>query len=299
MKYGVFVIFFFIFFLGCNQPKEESRVDFSDVELFEVIRSGDKRFDLSGIVHFNSSIIAVADKPWNKFLYKINPDTTLNKATTEEIFSLTYEFKSDFEAVDYADSVFYIADERSSEIYTYDLRKAEMRVLNLGWPQNIVRGNWGNAGLEAIAVDKDNGRLFIGKERDEAALFVSSISGGVTEPINMEDFPEGFDVSDMKYENHHLYLLNRGNYRVIKWDTSTGKIIDYFDYSFVMNANGEKLYSSSRYPMAEGLSLTSDHIWLALDNNGDSFNNDNPWIEMSKFAGENPLLVRFNRPEGF
>lgn len=299
MKDGVFVVFFFIFLLGCNQPEEESRIDFSGVELFEVIRSGDKRFDLSGIVHFDSAIIAVADKPWNKSLYRINPDTTLNRATTEEFFTLSYEFKSDFEAVDYADSIFYIADERSSGIYAYDLRKAEMRALNLSWPQNINPGSWGNTGCEAIAVDKENNRLFIGKERDEAALFVCGIGGGGLEPVNMDDFPDGFDVSDMKYENHHLYLLNRGSYRVMKWDTRTEKIIDYFDYSFVMNANGEKLYSSSRYPMAEGLGLTSDHIWVALDNNGDSFNNDNPWIEMRKFAGENPLLICFDRPEGF
>ncbi len=283
---------------GCHRPEEKKSHDFSEADLYEVLSPDGKRFDLSGLVKVDSLIIGVSDKPWNKFLYSLTPIDSVNKAKTNILHSLNYDFKSDFEAIDYADSVFFLADERHSVVYQYDLRAEQLKPISLSWPQEVDVNDWGNAGIEAIAVDSD-GKIYIGKERDEAALFMANLSDGSVVNIELTGFPENFDVSDMKYENHHLYFLNRGNFQVIKWNIKTKEIVNHFDYSFVMNAGGEKAYSSSRYPMAEGLILTSEHIWIALDNNGDSYNKKNPWIEMSNFAGENPLLVRFNRPKDF
>ena len=283
---------------GCHYSDKEENIDFSDADLYEVISPDGKRFDLSGLVKVDSQIIGVADKPWNKFLYSINPDDSGNTASAKRLHSLSYDFKSDFEAVDYSDSTYYMADERHSMIYQFDLRTNQLTPLNLSWPQEVDIDEWGNAGIEAIAVDSA-GIIYIGKERDEPALFRADLSDGAVVSIKLNNFPDNFDVSDMKYENQHLYFLNRSNFQVIKWNAETKEIIDYFDYGYVLNAGGEKAYSRSRYPMAEGLLLTSEHIWIALDNNGDSYNKENRWIEMSNFAGENPLLVCFNRPKGF
>lgn len=283
---------------GCYYSEKEESIDFSDADLYEVISPDGKRFDLSGLVKVDSQIIGVADKPWNKFLYSIKPDDSGNTASANRLHSLSYDFKSDFEAVDYFDSTFYIADERHTMIYQFDMRADKFTSVYLSWPQDADVEDWGNAGIEAIAADSA-GIIYIGKERDEPALFRADLSDGSVVRIELNDFPENFDVSDMKFENQHLYFLNRSNFQVIKWNTETKEIIDYFDYGFVLNAGGEKAYRSSRYPMAEGLILTSEHIWIALDNNGDSYNIKNRWIEMSNFAGENPLLVCFNRPEDF
>jgi uncharacterized protein YjiK len=283
---------------GCIHPEEKKDYDFSGADLYEVLSPDNKRFDLSGLVKVNSEIIGVADKPWNKFLYSITPGDSGNVDTTNILHALSYDFESDFEAIDYSDNSFYIADERHSMIYQLDIRTDQLTPITLSWPQEVNIDDWGNAGIEAMAVDSE-GYIYIGKERDDPALFRASLSDGSVVSLELNDFPDNFDVSDMKYENQHLYFLNRGNYQIIKWDIETKEIVNHFDYSFVLNAGGEKAYSGSRYPMAEGLILTSEHIWIALDNNGDLYNKKNPWIEMSNFAGENPLLVCFNRPKGF
>lgn len=293
---GLLLIVFLL--SGCNRSEEEENYNFSRADLYEVLSPDGKRFDLSGLVKVNSEIVAVADKPWNKHLYSITPGDSVNRASTNILHSLNYDFKSDFEAIDYSDSIFYLADERHSMVYRYDLRTDQLTPLDLSWPRKEGIDDWGNAGIEAIAVGSE-GILYIGKERDDPALFRANLSAGSVVRIELNDLPENFDVSDMKYEYQHLYFLNRGNYQVIKWDVEVKEIVDHFDYSFVLNAGGEKAYSGSLYPMAEGLILTSEHIWIALDNNGDSFNKHNPWIEMSNFAGENPLLVCFKRPKDF
>lgn len=264
------------------------------IKIIEV-KVTDERFDLSGICAADSNWYVVADKPRNHFLYKI--DTIGNNASLQSKTDITVGGIIDIEGVDYSGGKFFFIEERQSRVFLFHKKQTEQIPIQWG---EFKPDTWGNRGFEGIAADEDKKLLFIGKERQPAKLFKLPINGGPIAEV-FEDFSDknDFHVSDLKIEGKYLYVLDRNNYRVLKMDRDKESLIRAFDYSHILNYEGQKFYRKARYPMAEALLLTKNEIVIGLDNNGDSFNSDNRFVKQAGLEGVNPVIIIFERPELF
>lgn len=292
MRRSLFVLLFLITLNGVGVSQQyvvENPVKILEVDISE------RRFDLSGLCSDGEHWFVNADKPWNDFVYKV--DSANNQVFLEDKYELNVDGRLDLEGIDYADNTFFLCDERQSRVLTYS--KGVTKQLELNW-QNADPARWGNAGLEGIAVDSESNKIFLGKEREPQLIFEVSINGGDVRQILTDLTTENdFHISDLKYEKEHLFVLDRNNYRILKIDLIDQKIEAEFDYSQVLNHNGEKFYTNSRYPMAEALLLTPERLLIGLDNNGESFNEKNKWIRKAGLKGRNPVIIIFERPKQF
>ena len=279
------------------QPVEYSAESYHP-ELFRIEKPDNKRFDFSGMVRWNQTLYGLADKPWNIWLYELTMQENEYFSVMERI-PVIFDGKADFEAIDWLDSCFYVADERASKVVKVVVKKDTVTsaVLELLWDVDV--SSWGNAGIEGLAVDKNENMIYIAKERDPARLFRISIKENLVTEFLLEMDISDEDISDMKIQDGFLYLLNRAKYRVLKFSLDTRKHLATFDYSGVLHAQNQKFYQVARYPMAEALLIDDKEIWIGLDNNGRSFNDENSYVRQSGLEGSNPVLIRFKRPEQF
>jgi hypothetical protein len=105
------------------------------------------------------------------------------------------------------------------------------------------------------------------------------------------------DISDLKFENGFLYVLERNDNLVVKLDANSLEVISKVSYKNTCSLREGKLYSNSKYGMAEALLLTSDEIWIGLDNNGLPFSD---YAQKTYgLTGNSPVIIRFKRPAGF
>jgi len=267
-------------------------------QLLEVVKPDNKRFDLSGMVRWNQTLYGLADKPWNAWLYELSlkEDAYFNAI---ESIPVVFEGRPDFEAVDRLDSCFYVADERATKVVKITVKQDTVTsgVLDLAWSDDV--SGWGNAGIEGLAVDKRDRAIYIAKEREPARLFRVLPGDKAVKEFSLEKDISGEDISDMKIEDGNLYLLNRAKYRILKFSLKTRKHTATFDYSVVLNADNQKFYSGARYPMAEALLIDDEEVWIGLDNNGRGFNDNNPYVRDARLNGNNPVIIRFKRPQHF
>lgn len=294
-------IILMIFFLQVApviaQPVEYAAENFHP-KIFRLEKPDDKRFDFSGMVRWNQTFYGLADKPWNTWLYGLSMQESEYFSVKESI-PVVYDGKPDFEAVDRLDSCFYVADERASKVVKVVVEKDKVTSAELGLVWDTDVSGWGNAGIEGLAVDNDENMIYIAKERDPARLFRVSIKENIVKEFFLEIDISDEDISDMKIENGFLYLLNRAKYRVLKFSLNTRKHLATFDYSGVLHAQNQKFYKGARYPMAEALLIDDKEIWIGLDNNGRTYNDKNPYVRDTGLEGNDPVLIRFIRPEQF
>ncbi len=293
----ILMIFFLQVASVIAQPLEYAAENFHP-KIFRLEKPDDKRFDFSGMVRWNQTLYGIGDKPWNTWLYELTMREQEYFSASEHI-PVVYDGKPDFEAVDCFDSIFYVADERATKVVKIVANEDEVAssVMDLDWDTDV--SGWGNAGIEGLAVDKENGVIYIAKERDPARLFRVMPDDKTVREFSLEMDLSDEDVSDMKIENGFLYLLNRAKFRLLKFSLNSRKHLATFDYSGVLYADNQKFYKSARYPMAEALLIEGEDIWIGLDNNGRAFNDNNPYVQDASLEGSDPVLIRFKRPEQF
>ncbi|MEN8122296.1 MAG: SdiA-regulated domain-containing protein [Bacteroidota bacterium] len=259
-----------------------------------------KRFDLSGIALYNNNVFVVADKKWNNRIYRV--DTTFNTFTIKPIIPICTDDKIDFEGIAVCGEQIYLIEEWLDNAYKLNPDSCKLEKLELKWEDyGIYRSGWGNMGLEGLAVDCENNILYLAKERQPRRLFEIDLKlGEITEPFIETLGPQkaGFDISDMKFENGYLYILERGRGLVTRINTETKEKLSYSFQQTVLN-DGKRIFDNRNpeYGMAEALLLTKDQIWIGIDNNGD------PVSEYGKKLGlkenNNTVILIFERPEGF
>lgn len=258
----------------------------------------DTRFDLSGICRFNDSLFIIADKAWNKAIYKIDTSSTkVNIIGEKEICS--YE-KNDFEGIESAPNGFYIINERKSEVYFRASNNCITQTLNINWKKQGFKINtWSNKGLEGIAFDAENKLLYFIKERLPRRIIRFDLkTGKLSEPF-ASLFDENInDFTDAKYENGKLYLLERNNSSVLRIDTET-KEIKRVSAKGILNPNNQRLYETDHleYGTAEALLLTQNEIWIGIDNNGETVSDYGQTLGLDKT--NEPAIIIFERPTNF
>jgi len=261
---------------------------------------GNQRFDLSGIAIYNNKVFVVADKKWNNRIYRV--DTTFNTFTINPIIPVCPDDKIDFEGIDVCGEQIYLIEEWYDNAYKLNPDSCNLEKLELKWEDyGIYRSGWGNKGLEGIAVDCDNEILYLAKERQPRRLFEIDLKSGIiTEPFKelIEPQKAGDDISDMKFENDYLYILERGRGLVTRINTETKEATSY-SFQNVVLKDGKRIFDNKNpeYGMAEALLLTKKQIWIGIDNNGDPVSLYGKTMGLKE--NNNTVILIFERPEGF
>lgn len=261
---------------------------------------GNQRFDLSGIALYQNNVFVVADKKWNNRIYHV--DTTFNAFTIKPIIPICTDDKIDFEGIDVCGEQIYLIEEWYDNAYKLNPDSCNLEKIELRWEDyGIYRSGWGNKGLEGIAVDCSNEILYLAKERQPRRLFEINLkSGEITEPFIETLGPQkaGHDISDMKFENGYLYILERGRGKVTRINIETKESLSFSFQNVVLN-NGKRIFDNRNpeYGMAEALLLTEDQIWIGIDNNGDPVSLYGKTLGLKE--NNNTIILIFERPEGF
>lgn len=302
MRYQI-ILLLFVFFIYAKMLSQNDTIP--KLELIEnnpikqLKTNEKKRFDLSGIVKHQGTILVIADKEWNNHIYKL--DTAANAFSVSSVKEFSTNGKTDFEGIDVCENKFYLIEEWENDVYEVTFDSGKLDKLVIPWKKHrIDRINWGNKGFEGLAYDCENNILYLAKERQPRKIYKFDLkTKEITEPfasfINEEE--SGFDIADMKYENGFLYILERGLGLVTKINTQTNEKYS-LSFQHLVFKDGQRLYKNDHpeYGMAEALLLTESEIWIGLDNNGNKIS------EYGKSLGlkdDKPVILIFKRPENF
>jgi hypothetical protein len=284
--------------LGANLS-EYGSVTKLDYPRFKQLEKSAKRFDLSGIVSYKNKVLVIADKEWNKHIYVA--DTSLTGFEIRVFQELCIEREIDIEGIEYCNNKFYLIDELNNQVYEAQSGSCQLKTLSIPWSSyGIDFSGWGNKGFEGIAIDCSNQVLYLAKEREERRIFSIDLKTmRISEPFTEQlKSGGGHDIADLKYENNHLYLLERGLGLVTRIDIKTGEKKSV-SFQHLVLKNGQRLYKNGnpQFGMAEALLLTPFEIWIGLDNNGDPVSDYGKSLGLN--PGNNPVIIIFKRPPGF
>jgi len=283
-------------FINVNISDAQSQEPPPELELvsIHVLANYQDRFDFSGIVMDQQGYLAIADKKWNQYAYKIDIDSNYWYITDSVQLGLTNH--SDLEGIDFCEGGgIYFIDEKFNRAYLYDGVQSSQIIFNKGKLRDGLK--WGtNSGLEGLAIDCERRILYLAKERDPGFIVSYDLEDQrVLDIFNLPD-TKG-DVSDLKFEDGFLYLLERTENYITKINVNTKQVVAKVSYKDVCSNPAGKLYSHTPYGLAEALLLTEEEIWIGLDNNGLPFSSHAR--QAYQLDGNQPVLIKFKRPEGF
>lgn len=290
----IFILFIFYHSSFCQIPTGGSK--FRELEFISIsqleIESG-YNLEPSGIILFQSKLFIISDEDTDKYLYQIEIEN--EKWRVADSINLHTKNRVDLEAIDYCGEQIYLLSESSNSLMVSDSSgKINEIAIDFGDEEPL---NWGNAGWEGMAVDCKNNLLYLIKERQPRKILRVNLTTRLVEDNFNIPETESNDFSDAKFENSFLYLLERNGNYVTKVNPKTHEVIDKVSYRETCNHKNGKLYEPYAYGMAEGLLLTKDEIWLALDNN--NLNVSVHAKQQFGINGNTPVILKFNRPEGF
>ncbi|SMD33043.1 SdiA-regulated [Reichenbachiella faecimaris] len=279
-----------------SPPHKNSYQELKLISVHQMIKSDTLNFDFSGITMQNDSIFIVADKPWNTFLYTLSFDNDGWYAIDSKVIASPERL--DLEAIDHCDRIFYLANEYTGSISSLGPASSDLQTLSINFSDHQLRPDtWKNAGWEGLAIDCENQIMYLVKERQPRNII--TVAMNTWKIIDQFDIPqtESNDFSDAKFENEHLYLLERNGNYVTKVNATTKKVVQKYHYKHVASHSNGKLYEPEKYGMAEALLLLENEIWIGLDNNGlgASHHAEN----MYQMKGTAPAILKFERPKGF
>ena len=276
--------------LGFTQSPDWNELQLKSIHVLEEY---DHIFDLSGIARIGDDLFVVNDQSYSRRLYQI--ELAEKSFHLVDSISLQYDESSDIEGLDYCEnfSVFF-TNEKNNQAYVSDLKGGNKVIFDGNQLDSTL--DWGsNKGLEGIAVDCTRKRLYLAKEREPRFIVSYDIETKTILGVSMRDSLG--DISDLKYENGFLYILERKENLVSKMDVETMTIVSKVSYKNTCSHPQGTLYSGTIYGMAEALLLTPDEIWIGLDNNGLYFSDYA--TKTYGLTGNNPVILRFDRPDGF
>ena len=283
-------IFIWISFPCLGQVTPIQELEFVNIH---VLTNYPHEFDLSGIVKTGDKCYVINDKRWSKYAYEFRADDNIFYLV--DSVDLGTDPKTDLESLDYCEEfgIFYTDENENIAYYSSTAGNSQIffRKDQLG-PEL----DWGiNKGLEGLAVDCENKVVYMAKEREPRFIISYDLTTKEITDLNLQD-SKG-DISDLKYQEGYLYVLERNENIISKMDVETKEIVARVSYKSTCSHPDGKLYEGSKFGMAEALLLTPEYIWIGLDNNG------LPFSKHAKatfgLSGNQPVIIGFKRPMDF
>jgi hypothetical protein len=281
--------------------------------------------ELSSLFKKGDELLFVGDKLSNRAIYKVISEK--GRFYNKEIVNLSklkghnsYFAKAlllkhagkiihspfDLEGITSCGNTFYLANEQVRHILKIDQGKLEKLNINFfppfkkqGYPlAKIAR----NAGFEGIAIDCKSQTLFIAQERSPRGIIVYDLKNKkIKESIlfdNKETKWGSSDFADLHYANGFLYLLERNEHFISKYDLNKKEIVETVSYGKVKNIHLRELYDSGeRFGLAEGLTITNDQIIIGIDNNKSKISKKGE--KSFGLKGKFSSIIYYKRPKGF
>jgi len=265
-----------------------------------------KQLEPSGLVLFKNQLLIVSDEKDVADVYQLTPrdDQTLQ---AEPFLSLPAELgqeSSDLEGITFCGKQIYVVDEATSTVV--EIRsdgEALVHSLKLSTAQSsgddAGASESAAVGMEGIACDNAADILYLAWERQPRMIY--AVDRSSFRVLDAFDVPAGWqsprseggktvyaDFADLYFEDGFLYALQRSDRTILKIAPREKRLVSKLRLDFE-----ESLYYEYNEPfgMAEGLFITSDRIYIVLDNNGTA--------RIGNPQNTSPLLLEFARPAGF
>ena len=293
--------------------------------VFEKIFFNQDEIEVSGLYHDGKDLLFVGDKLSNRAIYKVNFDKTRfsytkyidlkNMKGHNTYFTNVLAFSQngkvikspfDFEGLTACGSTFYIVNEQVRHIVK--ITKSSLTNLNLEFQKFFKKIKYPlssiprNAGFEGLTADCKNQKLYIAQERDPRGIIVVDLKKNEVEKsfLFSDEKKKGISrsFSAIHYENENLYMLERLEHRILKYNLKLQKVISEVSFDQLKNINLKEVYKTEeKYGLVEGLSMTKNHIYLGVDNN------KNPLSKKAEtqynLKGNFSSILLFKRPKGF
>lgn len=297
----------------------------SDELIFKDLYYRPKKMELSGLSYQDKKLFGIADKKSNHFIYEIHLSEnnklkikkSINLKKLEGFKAYYYPtlllpqfgnwFKSalDLEGISQCGNDFYLVNEQVRHVLKVSEKKIEKLDIDFlsYFDQNIQDASSLklNAGFEGIAIDCPHKRLYIAQERSPRRILIVNLENfQIMEDFTIEAEAEQTspDFSGLYYENNYLYLLERNDYQIVKYDLLLKKAVQKFSFKNLNGLDLSTLYDTGEpFGIAEGLTFSSEEIFIALDNNKKPLSKDAE--EKFKIKGKGTTLLVFKRPVGF
>lgn len=282
---------------------------------------GKNKDELSGLTYKDQKLYTVADKKKNHFIYEI--ELTKDSFSLKEAYNLKngpylnlpvhlktssgikIPTQLDLEGISHCQNDFYLVDEQARNLLLFQEGELKLHT-ELGtqklFEKHILHDNLElNAGLEGVAIDCENQIAYIAQERSPTGIIKIDLKKrevvDVFKPDPIEQ--KKYTYSGLYFDKNFLYALERNQKSIAKINPKTFKLEKRYFYPEIQGTDFNLIYDTGKpYGIEEGLALSSEYIFVVLDNNGDKLN--------KKFAkamhlkrNKNHSLLIFKRPQGF
>lgn len=280
--------------------------------------------EISGLHFKDGNLLFVADKLSNRAIYKavfeddrfyyksyINlsdltghnkyfKDVLLNKNRSHILLS-----PFDLEGISSCKNDYFIVNEQAREILkinkTFNKLDIDFKEIfkNFGHPLEKISVN---AGFEGVAADCARQILYISQERGPRAIIEVDLKTLKTVNIFQTEVTDkkqkNLDYADLHFENDFLYILERNSYQILKYSLKNKKVISSYSFINMTNFKANELYNTGEpYGLAEGLTMNSDVIYIAFDNNKSPLSTSAS--KKFKISGNVSSILTFKRPKDF
>lgn len=292
---------------------------------FEKILFNRDNIEISGLFYDGTNLLFVADKLSNRAIYKIQFEKDrfyyknhidLSKLKNHDIyFAKALIFKHggrlvkspfDLEGLTKCNSTYYLVNEQVRHILK--IENNTLDILPIDFKPIFKKNDYPlekistNAGFEGITIDCKKNILYIAQERDPRAIIqVDLKTNSVTNMFlldNSKNKNGSKDFTDLYFENDFLYILERNEYNIIKYDLKKKKIVSNLSFEKIKSGSARDLYSTGEpYGLAEGLAMSNDTIYISIDNNYHPLSKKSE--KEFNLKGNFSSVLVFKRPSGF
>ena len=317
MKNLSFKLVIYVFITNLTFANEIAQLQFDNIFF------ASKKVELSGMALKDGDLFLIGDKLKDHYIYKaeVNKNNLMLKPyinfkelsgyypfLLKTIFSRQggrfIKYPLDLEGITYCDDTWYLVNEQARQIIK--IQNNQIEVLDVNFSKIFEQIGYSlpemktNAGLEGIAIDCNNGIIYLAQEREPRKIIVLNLTSlklvdFFDIPAIRDDYP---DFSDLYFENNHLYILERNHYLITKIDPTNKKIIQRISFSNLDNFQLKSLYKTTKkFGMAEGLTMDRKSIYICLDNNKTKLSEEaKNTFRVKKGEG---VLLKFERPVNF
>jgi uncharacterized protein YjiK len=250
--------------------------------------------DLSGLTSDGKQLFVISDTSTQNEVYRLRLSPEKNEAFLEiqasfpepwlkaYIQRTSSQGRFDLEAITWCQGRFYLADEGTRSVLSLDAHGVASEH-DLGFAKfHAQKGKMNpfsgvrNAGLEAIACDPRQNRLYVFNERQfrmgySYSLIEKKLLGQFDLPAGnaLPRFEKGFwiypDFAGAHFGTGLLYILVRNQRLILEVNPKTYRVIQRFNFA----PHTRHLYQKNDpFGLAEGLVVQDGSFYIILDNNG-------------------------------